>query len=83
MAQDVIEVSNLDLLIEMSKISLGVGSVIRDFVQNELKAGSLLEIPLGTPLQKREIGFAYNLDGKISKPLKQFLAFYEAYKGGH
>ena len=83
MAQDVIEVSNLDLLIEMSKISLGVGSVIRDFVQNELKAGSLLEIPLGTPLQKREIGFAYNLDGKTSKPLKQFLAFYEAYKGGH
>ena len=69
----------MDLLIEMSKISLGVGSVIRDFVQNELKAGALVEIPLEIPLQKREIGFAYKKIGKMSKALKQFIAFYEAY----
>lgn len=78
-AQDMIEVSNMDLLIEMSKISLGVGSVIRDFVQNELKTGALVEIPLEIPLQKREIGFAYKKFGKMSKALKQFIAFYEAY----
>ncbi len=79
--QDIIEVSNMDLLIEMSKISLGVGCAIRDFVQNELDTGALLEIPLGIPLRKRKIGFAYNRDGKISKPLKHFIDFYEDDKG--
>ena len=58
--QDIIEVSNMDLLIEMSKISLGNGCVIRDFVQKELLSGALYEIPLKPPISKREIGFAYN-----------------------
>lgn len=80
MVQDIIEVSNMDLLIEMSKISLGVGCVIRDFVQNELNTGILLEIPLAIPLRKRRIGFAYNKDGKISKSLKHFIDFYEEYE---
>lgn len=74
--QDTIEVSNLDLLIEMSKISLGIGCVIRDFVQTELKDNILLEIPLNPPIPKREIGFAYNKETKVSKSLKSFIAFY-------
>lgn len=79
MVQDTIEVSNLDLLIEMSKISLGVGCVIRDFVKQELKNGILVEIPLGIPIHKREIGFAYNKDVKVSPSLEHFIAFYEGY----
>lgn len=78
MVQDTIEVSNLDLLIEMSKISLGVGCVIRDFVKQELKNGILLEIPLGIPIHKREIGFAYNKDVKVSPSLERFIEFYES-----
>ena len=58
MIQDMIEVSNMDLLIEMSKIGLGVGCVIRDFVQTELTDGTLVEIPLTVPISKRFIGFA-------------------------
>ncbi|MEG0961732.1 MAG: LysR family transcriptional regulator [Lachnospiraceae bacterium] len=77
--QDTIEVSNMDLLIEMSKISLGIGCVIRDFVTQELKNGSLLEIPLDIPIHKREIGFAYNKDVKLSHSLEHFIAFYENY----
>ncbi len=77
--QDTIEVSNMDLLIEMAKVGLGVGCVIRDFVQNELKSGALLEIPLKTPIPKREIGFAYHKGAKTSKPLEHFMHFYEAY----
>lgn len=83
MVQDTIEVSNMDLLIEMSKISLGVGCVIRDFVRNELKTGTLIEIPLGIPIHKREIGFAYNKDVKISKSLKHFIDFYQQYEQQH
>lgn len=78
--QDTIEVSNMDLLIEMAKISLGVGCVIRDFVKEELQSGILLEIPLGIPIHKREIGFAYNKDVKISKSLEHFIRFYEEYQ---
>ncbi len=77
--QDIIEVSNMDLLIEMVKIGLGVGCVIRDFVKTELQSNTLVEIPLKLPIQKREIGFAYHRDVKISKSLAHFIHFYEQY----
>jgi len=80
MIQDIIEVSNMDLVIEMSKISLGVGCVIRDFVTEELETGILKEIPLGIPIHKREIGFAYNRNVRVSKSLEHFIAFYESYQ---
>ncbi|MCI8298787.1 MAG: LysR family transcriptional regulator [Lachnospiraceae bacterium] len=75
--QDTIEVSNMDLLIEMTKTSLGTGCVIRDFVQTELQSGILIEIPLDAPVHRREIGFAYNKNAKISKSLEYFIEFYE------
>lgn len=78
--QDSIEVSNMDLLIEMSKISLGVGCVIRDFVKEELETGTLLEVPLGILIHKREIGFAYNQNVRVSKSLEHFIEFYEGYQ---
>ena len=78
--QDTIEVSNMDLVIEISKISLGVGCVIRNFVTEELETGVLKEIPLGIPIHKREIGFAYNQNVKVSKSLEHFIAFYEGYQ---
>ena len=78
--QDTIEVSNMDLLIEMSKISLGVGCVIRDFVKEELETGTLVEIPLGIPIHRREIGFAYNQNVRVSESLEHFIEFYEGYQ---
>ena len=80
-AQDIIEVSNMDLLIEMSKISLGTGCVIKNFVQNELKTGALLEIPLEFPMDPRVVGFAYNKDVKVSRSLRHFIDFYESCGG--
>lgn len=80
-AQDIIEVSNMDLLIEMSKISLGTGCVIKNFVQNELKTGALLEIPLEFPMDPRVVGFAYNKDVKVSSSLRHFIDFYESCGG--
>ena len=77
--QDIIEVSNMDLVIEMAKVSLGVGCVIKEFVREELENGTLVEIPLGIPIHKREIGFAYNRDVKVSESLEKFVAFYEGY----
>ena len=76
---NIIEVSNMDLLIEMTKTSLGIGCVIQDFVKAELQNKTLTEIPLKTPIDKREIGFAYNKNTKISKSLNHFIKFYEDY----
>ncbi len=75
--QDSIEISSMDLLIEFSKISLGVACVIRDFVKDELSSGALVEIPLDIPIPKRQVGFAYNQNLKHSKSLESFIAFFK------
>lgn len=77
--QDSIDVSNMDLLIEMSKISLGVGCVIKDFVKEELETDTLVEVPLGIPISKREIGLAYPQNTRVSKSLGHFMDFFESY----
>lgn len=71
----ILEVSNMDLLIEFAKISLGVACVIKEFVQPELEAGSLVEIPLITPINKREIGFSYARSAALSDSVQKFINF--------
>lgn len=78
--RDLIEISAMDLLIEFAKINLGVACVIREFVKEELSDGSLIEIPLGFPMHKREVGFAYKKTLKPSKSLELFIDFYHNYK---
>lgn len=74
----ILEISNMDLLIEFAKISLGVSCVIREFVENELNQGLLVEIPLETPLKAREIGFAYKKSQPLNEALEKFIDFYKA-----
>ena len=67
-------------MLHFQRTGLGIGCVIRDFVKNELQSNTLVEIPLKIAIQKREIGFAYNKDVKISKSLAHFIQFYEEYE---
>lgn len=78
--QDSIDISSMDLLIEFAKISVGVACVIREFVKKELADGSLIEIPLGFPIHKREVGFAYKKSDKPSKSLELFVDFYKSHE---
>lgn len=78
--QDSIDISSMDLLIEFAKISVGVACVIREFVKQELADGSLVEIPLGFPIHKREVGFAYKKSMKPSKSLELFVDFYKSHE---
>ena len=39
-----------------------------------------MEIPLKNNIRKREIGFAYNKNTKISKSLAHFIEFYKKYR---
>lgn len=75
-----IDISNMDLLIDFAKIGVGVACVIKSFVTKELREGSLIEIPLGIPIHKREVGFAYKENITPSKSLQTFVDFYENYK---
>jgi len=67
-----LEVTTMDLLIEFAKIGLGIGCVIREFVEKDLENGSLVEIPLTPALKKRTIGFSYS-HSNPNPVLKKFL----------
>ena len=66
---DSIDISSMDLLIDFARIGVGVACVIKSFVQDDLASGALVEIPLGIPIHKREVGFAYRTNSKPSKSL--------------
>ena len=69
-----LEVTTMDLLIEFARIGLGIGCVIKDFVRKELEEGSLIEIPLASPIRRRTIGFSYN-PSYVTKTTSQFVKF--------
>lgn len=73
----ILEVSNMDLLIEFTKIGLGVGCVIKDFVADELNDGSLIEIPLAAPISRREVGFSVTKLSPQNDSLVKFMEFYK------
>lgn len=69
-----IEVTTMDLLIDFARIGLGIACVIGEFVQEELKEGSLVECSIREPLPPRRMGFAYPKSGKPSAAMNAFLA---------
>lgn len=75
----ILEISNMDLLIDFSKIGLGIGCVIKEFVQAELADRSLIELPLPTKINPQKVGFAYNKATLQSGSVHKFIEFY---KGG-
>lgn len=79
--RDSIDISNMDLLIDFARIGVGVACVIKSFVSEDLENGLLLEIPLGIPIHKREVGFAYRTNMKPSKSLAEFIQFYRNFEG--
>lgn len=73
------EVSNMDLLIDFTKIGLGIGCVVKEFVQKELEEHSLIELPLPVKPSRRTVGFAYNKTILQAASANKFIEFY---KGG-
>ena len=78
--KDSIDISDMDLLIDFARIGVGVACVIKNFVREDLENGTLVEIPLGFPIHKREVGFAYKTTTKPSKSLAEFIHFYKTYQ---
>ena len=78
--KDSIDISDMDLLIDFARIGVDVACVIKNFVREDLENGTLMEIPLGFPIHKREVGFAYKTTTKPSKSLAEFIHFYKTYR---
>lgn len=69
----VLEINNMDLLIDFAAIGMGVASVVREFAQEQLDSGVITELPLGTPIPSRSVGFAYSGVKNQSTAMKKFM----------
>lgn len=74
-SDQLIEATTMDLLIEFAKINLGIACVIGNFVQKDLADGSLIQLPLRSPIPKRSIGFAYYNGSAANSALQKFLDY--------
>ncbi|KUO70859.1 MAG: LysR family transcriptional regulator [Desulfosporosinus sp. BRH_c37] len=70
-----IEISSMDILIEFAKIGLGIATVIKNFVTEELALGILKEIPISPALPPRTIGIAQKRNIPVSLASQSFIAF--------
>ncbi len=77
----VLEVSNMDLLIEFAKIGLGIACVIRNFVEDDIASGKLIELPLEAPIETRQVGFAFSTKYPVTDAMQQFIDFYHTWSG--
>ncbi|MBO5291678.1 MAG: LysR family transcriptional regulator [Lachnospiraceae bacterium] len=80
-SEQLIEATTMDLLIEFAKIDLGIACVIEDFVKNELEDGSLIKLPLHSPIPKRSIGFSYAPNRTPNGALLKFLKYIDRLEG--
>lgn len=69
----ILEVNEMDMLIEFAKIGIGVSCVVKQFIESELEAGSLIEIPLSNPVPPREIGFLYQEIQPFNENILKFI----------
>jgi hypothetical protein len=49
--------------------------VIKAFVEKELEDGTLIQIPLKTPVNKREVGFSFAKNAFLSDSMLKFMEF--------
>lgn len=73
--EHILEVSTMGLIIDFTKIGLGIGCVIKDFVKDDIENGTLQEILLPAPIQSRTIGFIYRDESETTRSMKKFIAF--------
>lgn len=69
----ILEVNEMDMLIEFAKMSIGVSCVVKQFVEEELESGLLVEINLSKPVPPREIGFLYNCIEPFNENILRFI----------
>ena len=72
-ANQIIDVTNIDLLIDFAKTGLGIAWVIRDYVEKDLEEGTLVLLSTRVPIPSRKIGITYASNATMSRTMEQFL----------
>lgn len=72
-AKPEIEIGNMDILIELAKLGLGITVLIKEFIQEELRAGTLSELKITPSIPAREIGIVYRNDLPLSIAAQTFI----------
>ncbi|MBO8462900.1 MAG: LysR family transcriptional regulator [Firmicutes bacterium] len=75
----VLEVTDMDLLIELAKIGVGISGVIKEFVSKELQAKELIELSIPFTIPTRTVAFAYHKSSSHSPTVQNFLKFIDSY----
>ncbi len=73
MLNPILELGSSDLLVSFAKINLGLTYVIKEFVQAELQAQKLYEIPVQPQIPKRNIGMVRLKQVSLSHAMQGFL----------
>jgi DNA-binding transcriptional LysR family regulator len=68
-----IELGSVDLLIEMTKIGLGLSFVISEYVKNEIKKGEIFMIGLNEKIPPRELGVVTHDSLPLSTAAAKFI----------
>lgn len=73
----ILELDDMQQLIDFSKVGLGIGCLIKEFIPDELAEHSLIELPLPEKFPKRSIGFAYSKTSLQAVSVHTFIDFYK------
>ena len=68
-----VELGSTDMLIEFAKTGLGIAWVTRDYIEEELNKGTLVELSTKVPIPSVKIGIAYPPQTTISLPAERFI----------
>lgn len=66
------ELNNNWLIEEYARMNLGIGIVTREFVQDEIESGKLIELKLDKKLPSKELGYAYRMNSNKYVIIKEF-----------
>ncbi len=70
-----IELGSLDLLVEFSRIGMGIACVPREFFARKIDQKEVFEIPLAEPLAPREFAAAWRKNIPLANASRKFLEF--------
>lgn len=73
--QPEIEIGSMDFLIDFARIGLGIALVIRNFVEDELARGLLVQLPVSPAIPARKVGLVIPKNLPISIAAETFINF--------
>lgn len=70
-----IELGAHELMLQLSKINLGISCVTREFSQNYIENGDVFELKQEEPIPERAIGFFYSKNLVLTPAMREFMSF--------